>query len=518
MAKDILFGEDVANKLRLGAKILHDAVAISLSPRGRNVGIDLGFEALIHHDGVEIARQVDLSDAAENFAVKILRQAANKQLQTVGDGTTATIILSYAIYKECLKQISAGVNPRSLESGLIQARDLLLTELERLAIPIKTKEQAIQIAQVSSQDLELGKLIGETIFKLGKDGVVTTDESPTGKTFVEIQEGMQFENGFISPIFITDPTRLEATVENAKILLSDQVLDDIYALLPFFNEMLAQNQRNLVIIAQDVSGSMLPSLIINKLKGQMNVIAIKAPYSGQTQRDFLDDIAILTGATVIGSSEGRTLKNVSIGDLGNATRVTSTERATMIVGGKGEKTEITARVESLKALMDRQDGSDYQREKIKERFAKLGSGIAVIKVGGSTEVEIKNWTERAKDAIEATQAAMQEGFVAGGEIIYLTIREVLRLTNSRSSDVMYKALEQPFSILMTNAGYKPDMYLEKVTDKLGVDVLDGKVKNMIEEGIIDPVLAISESLKNSISVATQLMTTEVLILQKEEKK
>lgn len=536
MSNQIITKEECRKNITNGVNLMGDTVSISLGARGRQVGIDYGYEVKSIRDGVKIARSVFPENKGELFAVRTILQAANKQVSSVGDGTTVVCLLAQAIYNECIKNIAAGTNPMSLVKGLEEGRDILLEALEKQSIPVKTKEQAIRIAKISAQDEELGQQIGEAIFDLGVEGVVTTDESPTGKTYVELQEGLQFENGYLSPAFVTDVDRMEATVENTKILLTDKEINNVQDLLPLMEKMLPAGLKSLVVICGEMSGSgsALPALIVNKLRGNMNLLAVKAPYVGQAKKDFLEDIAILTGGRVISIDSGERLENIALDDLGSAYRITATEKATMIVVDqetrKKQEKAIKDRVKSLKALMEREEGSDYAKEKLKERYAKLQKGIAVVKVGAPTEIEMKNWIERADDAIKATQAALKEGFVAGGEIVFLQLRKSLHYEDLNGKDqgmsmnpsiaqhILYNALEKPFAKLLENAGLKPDTYLEKVTDKLGVDVTDGKVKDMIEAGIIDPTLVALESIKNAISVASILMVTEVLILPIEEKK
>lgn len=517
MPNRIITGDEAKNKIAQGVNAICDVVSSSLGPKGKQVGIDYGYEVKSIRDGVTIANSVFQEDPAENFAVRIIQQAARKQVAQVGDGTTVTCLLAQAIYKECMKNIAAGVNPMSLVKGLVKGKDVLLEALKIESTPLDSIEQAIQIATISAQDESLGKQIGEVIFNLGIDGVVTTDESPTGKTYVERHEGMQFDQGYISPAFITDPARMEATVENTHVLLTDKEAKNVSELAPLLNELSKGGIKNLVIIAPDVTESLLGSLIMAKIRGAMNVLAIKAPYTGQTQKDFLDDIAVLTGGRVVSRQAGQRFESVTIADLGQAVRITSTETSTLIVGSTEYKADVDARVESIKALIALDEGSDYQKAKLKERFAKLTSGIAVVKVGAPTEVEMKNWIERAKDAIEATTAALKEGFVPGGEIVYLTIRDRLQLLDALAYQILYTALEVPYNKLMINSGLKPDAYISRITNQIGMDVIGEDLKNMIEAGIIDPTMVISQSIINAVSVASILMTTESLILPIEEK-
>jgi chaperonin GroEL len=518
MPNYIVKGEELRKKKEEGASLLNDCVSISLSPRGRNVGFfGAGDMAMSIHDGVEIARRVVVEDPAQYWAIRTILQAANKQVADVGDGTTLVTILANEIYRQAQQNIIAGANPRSLVDDLIRNRDILIEELKKVAIPVNTEKQAIHIATVSAQDQDLGQKIGEIVYKMGVDGVVTYDESATGKTYIDFQEGCQFENGYISPAFVTDQNRMEATVENTHILLTDKVLNNINELLPLLKQFEQAKVSSIVIIAQDVIDNALGSMILTKLKGGMNVLAIRAPYAGQVQKDFLDDIAVLTGGVVISSQQGRRFDTVRLDELGKATRVTSTEKATMIVGGEGDKVLIEKRIQALKKVKeDNLTRSDYEREKLKERIAKLSTGIAVVKVGAPLEIEMKNWLERTKDAIQATTAALKDGYVPGGEVIYLTIRE--KLEKTLAGQILYRSLEKPYQILLTNAGLKPDAHMASMKDGLGIDVLDGKQKDMLKAGIIDPASVGIEAIKNALSAAIVLFTTEILIMPIIEKK
>lgn len=523
MAKIITTPEETKVKLAKGIDIIVDTVATTLGSKGLLVGLDYGYEVKAVRDGVTVANQIESEDPAEYFAVRAVQQACRKQVSMVGDGSTVVAILTKAIYKECMKNIAAGTSPMSLVEGLEKGRDILLEELTKHAIPVKSVEQAVQIATIASQDKVLGQQIGEIIFKLGLDGVVTTDESATGKTYVETQVGMQFEQGYVSPMFITDPARMEATVEGCRVLLTDREVKNVTEFAPLLEEMAKNKITSLVVIAPEVTDTMLGSMIVTKLKGGMNLLAVKAPYTGQVQKDFLDDLAVLTGARVVSRDAGDRFESVTVSDLGKANRITATEKATIVVGLSTEKKAIAERVKSLKALIARDEGSDYQKEKLKERFAKLTNGIAVVKVGAPLEMEMKNWIERAKDAIEATQAALKEGIVPGGEVIYLTIRNAFEGTDTKEistlcANILAKALEQPFKTLLENADLKPDKHIEHIYNNRGIDVNDGKMKDMIEAGIIDPALVASQALINAVSVAIMLMTTKILVLPKPEEK
>lgn len=514
MNSEVIFDE-TQDKLLIGTRLLARAVGTSLGPLGNNMGLDYGHSVTTVHDGVTIAQAIHHKDLAVNFGIRVLREACNKQVAAVGDGTTAVAILGNAIFEEAHKNIVAGTNAMSLRKGLEEGRDLLLKELHKHVTPIKTKAQAVHIATISAEDDELGRQIGELIFDTGVDGVVTVEETHYPVTEIVKQEGMQFDKGYAHPYFITDPVRAEATIEDTFVLVSDKNVVNINELLPLFQEMEKEKlPKNIVIIAPDVTDSALASLLVNKARGVLNISCVKAPYSGQQQKDLLDDIAVLTGAQVVSNDAGMRFENTTLEMLGTAKRITSTKDATLIVGGQGDKKLIEDRVKQLRAEQDRDEGSEYQREKIRERIGKLTSGISVVKVGGATEVETKERLERAKDAVAATQAALKEGIVPGGEIIYLQIRKTLRtiLPMPTSYSILYNALEKPFVKLLENAGMKPDAYIPHLQKGEGVDVVKGIKVQMVEAGIIDPTLVPAEAITNAVSTAVQLMITKGLIL------
>lgn len=516
--KKIYLGNEALDKLVEGSTLLARAVGTTLGPRGRNAAIDRGFDVIVVHDGVTVAREVEAEDPAVNDGVRIIRQAANKQVDAVGDGTTVTTILANAILTECQRIIATGVNPMELREGLEQGVNRLVTELDIVATPIETVEEKIQVATISAEDPELGKMIGETIDSIGVDGIITIEESKTAETFVEHQEGMQYEGGYISPYFVTNPARLEATVEDALILITDKNVVNIQELTGLLDKV-TKITRNFVVIAPDVTDSALASFVLTKVQGGMNIMAVKAPSFGDTQREMLIDIATLTGGTVITGEAGQRFEGVELAQLGRAQRVTATKDATLIVGGQGDKGAITQRIEAIKEQLSRADGSDFQIEKLRERIGKLGSGVAIIKVGGHTEVEMRERKERAIDAVAATQAAIKEGIVPGGEVVYLTIRG--KLPKTPTGKILYRALEKPFAKLVENAGQNAGTLLAKLEDKevgWGFDVTDGVFKNMIDAGIIDPVQVSKSALLNAVSVAILAMTTDVLIVPVPERK
>jgi chaperonin GroEL len=508
-------------KIMSGIKTLHDAVTSSLGPKGKNTMIDRGYEVVVIHDGVSIARSIELKDTEENAAVRSLREAAQKQVSQVGDGTTVVVSLAYNIVKEAEKIIAAGESPMTLRAGLESGRDLLVNEIKNHTVPVKTLDDAVRIATISAEDGELGKLVGETLWKIGTEGIVTVEESKSDTTVVEHQEGMQFDKGYISSYFVTDPNRMEATVEDAYLLISDMEITNIHELVTFL-EKVGKKTRNLVVIAPEVSGSALESFVLTKVNGGMNVLAVRAPLFEEKQKSFLQDLAILTGGKVVTKEAGMRFEKLTEDYLGRARRVTSTKDATLIVGGKGSEEDIKARVESIRAQI-KDSESEFDIKKLEERLAKLTSGVAIIKVGGHTEVEMKERKERAEDAKEATRAALRLGVVPGGETIYLQARKVLG--TSLGHQILYRALEKPFFTLLENAGYNPGQMLERVEnldgkiDHVGIDVMDGEAKDLIQSGIIDPAEVSVQAIKNAVSVAIQIITTNCLITpEKEEKK
>lgn len=522
MPNKIYFGDDQRLKVFEGVSKLARAVSTTLGPCGLNVGIDKTYDKVILHDGVSVANAVEISDPLENFGANVVREAARKQVDAVGDGTTAVTIMAHAIIAECLRVTSTGVNAMSLRKGLEEGKDKLVAELDRLAIPVDTLEQEIQIATISAEDAELGKMIGETLHSIGGEGIVTVEESKSDVTVIEKQDGMQFDKGYVSPWFITDPGRMEATVENAHILITDKNLDSIHEILPFLEKLATPSKdngwpgtKNLVIIAGDITGTALATFCTTKAQGGMNLLAVKAPLFGDKQKEFLNDIAVLTGGQLVTEDMGMKFQEIDVDVLGQATRVTSTKEATLIVDGLGDKQALKDRVKSLREQLKQLTG--FEAEKIRERIAKLSTGVAVVKVGGHTEVEMKERKERAIDAVAATQAAMKEGIVPGGEVIYLKIREVL--DQSPAQQILYRALEKPFCKLVENAGFNSGRMMEKISGgELGVDVTTGNIEDMIAKGIIDPVLVSKNVIKNSISVAVQINSLDCVIVPEQDVK
>lgn len=515
----VLTAEEAELKVLRGIDLLELAVGSTLGPMGRNVGVNNGPQSLVLHDGVKVANFVISVDPATNFGINILRQAANKQVDEVGDGTTVVTVLGHALIREAKKLTSAGVNPMELKVGLEEAAAKVVAELKKLSKPIKTLEEKIQVATISAEDVELGKMIGEILDKIGVDGIITVEDSKGVETIIEHQEGMQYDKGYISQFFVTDTERMEATVENTMILLTDRTILTASELIPLFDKLKAKNMSNLVIIAEDVVDTARSVCLGAKIQGRLNILAVPAPQFGAQMVKYLEDIAVLTGGTVITKESGKKIENVEITELGSARRVTATKDATLIVDGVGKKEDIEERVISIRAEIERNEGSAFELEKLRERIAKLGGGVAVIKVGGHTEVEMLERKERAQDAVLSTKAAIEEGVVPGGEVAYLTARKVLEEEVSNKNipyKILYEALARPFDKLITNAGLNSGNALAMLsleTDpNMGYDVMDKKIKDLVKAGIIDAVKISTSAVNNAVSVAIALITTAVIIV------
>ncbi|MBI2596305.1 chaperonin GroEL [Candidatus Daviesbacteria bacterium] len=524
MAKILKFDSEAREKLLKGINTLTDAVASTLGPKGRNVALDKKWGApQVVHDGVTVAKEIDLEDPFENMGAQLLKEAASKTNDVAGDGTTTATVLAQAMVSEGLKNIQAGANPMILRKGIDQAVDVLVGELKKMSKKLTTPEEITQVATISAQDEEIGKLISESIAQVGKDGVITVEEGKTLEMSVDYKEGMEFDKGFASPYFVTDTDKMEASLEDAYILITDKKISNMAELLPFL-EKFVQVSKNLVIIADEVEGEALATLVVNKLRGTFNVLAVGAPGFGDRRKAMLDDIAILTGGTVISEDTGRKFESIEMDDLGRAARVTSDKDNTLIVDGKGTKSKIDSRISQIRKEIEVTD-SEFDKEKLQERLAKLTGGVAVINVGAATEVEMKEKKERVSDAVAATKAAIEEGIVPGGEVALLRIGkalDVLKLEGEErvGVEMVKKALQQPFNKLMENAGLNAGMMLSEVSKAaatFGVDVTDGKVKDLVKAGVIDPVKVTRSALQNAASVAIMVMTTNVLVTDAPEK-
>ncbi|MCL4366094.1 chaperonin GroEL [Patescibacteria group bacterium] len=524
MAKILKFDSEAREKLLKGINTLTDAVATTLGPKGRNVALDKKWGApQVVHDGVTVAKEIDLEDPFENMGAQLLKEAASKTSDVAGDGTTTATVLAKAIVSEGLKNIQAGSNPMILKHGIEKAVIVLVEELKKMSKKIISQEEVAQVATISAADVQIGNLIAESLQKVGKDGVVTVEEGKTMEMSVDYKEGMEFDKGFVSPYFVTDSDKMEASIEDAHILITDKKISSAADLVPFL-EKFVQISKNLVIIADEVEGEALALLVVNKLRGTFNVLAVKAPGFGDRRKEMLEDIAILTGGTVLSEDTGRKFESVEMNELGRAGRVTSNKDNTLIVDGKGAKSKIEARVTQIRRELQNTD-SEFDREKLQERLAKLTGGVAVINVGAATEIELKEKKERVIDAVAATKAAIEEGIVAGGEVALLRAGKALDGVKVEGEEkvgveIVKRALEQPFRMLVKNAGMDDGIALSKVMEtsgNMGIDVLDGKVKDLVKAGIIDPVKVTRSALQNASSVAMMVMTTNCLITDAPEK-
>lgn len=523
MAKQLLFDTQAREKLLKGINVLTEAVASTLGPKGRNVAIDQKFGSpQVVHDGVTVAKEIELEDPFENMGAQLIKEAASKTNDVAGDGTTTATILAQAIVSEGLKNIQAGANPMILRRGINLAVSALVVELKKMSKQITTPQESQQVATISAQNEEIGRLIAEALQKVGRDGVVTVEEGKSLQMGVEYKEGMEFDKGYSSAYFVTDTDKMEASIEDAHILITDKKVSSSADIVEFLNKFV-QVSKNLVIIADEVEGEALALLVVNKLRGVINVLAVGAPGFGDRRKALLEDIAILTGGTVISEDTGRKFDSIEVEDLGRAARVTSTKDATLIVDGKGNKKAIEARVSHIRREISASD-SDFDREKLQERLAKLTGGVAVINVGAATEVEMKEKKERVIDAVAATKAAIEEGIVPGGEIALLRVASVLDKLpvggeEKVGVEIVKKAVEQPFRRLISNAGLDAGVFLAKVselTGNMGVDVTDSVIKDLVKAGVIDPVKVARTALQNAASVAVMVMTTNTLITDKPE--
>lgn len=523
MAKILKFDSEAREKLLKGVNTLTEAVAATLGPKGRNVAIDQKYgPPSVVHDGVTVAKEIELEDPFENMGAQLLKEAASKTNDIAGDGTTTAIILARAIASESLKNIQAGSNPQILRKGIEQAVNILVAELHKMSKKIISQAEVEQVATISAADPAIGKLIAEALQKVGKDGVVTVEEGKTMEMSVDYKEGMEFDKGYVSPYFVTDTDKMEASITDPYILITDKKISSMQDLLPFL-EKFVEVSKNLVIIADEVEGEALAALILNKIRGTFSVLAVQAPGFGDRRKAMLDDIATLTGGKVISEQTGQKFESVEISDLGKAGRVTSTKDSTLIVDGKGGKSAITARIENIRREIARSD-SDFDKEKLQERLAKLAGGVAVINVGAATEIELKEKKYRVEDAVNATRAAIDEGIVPGGETALIRAGKVLDTLKIEGEaqvgvTVVKKAVDQPFRRLMQNAGIDEGVALAKVLESAGnhgIDVLSGNLIDLVKSGIIDPVKVTRSALQNASSVAIMIMTTNVLITDKPE--
>ena len=524
MAKQILYGEEARRSLKAGIDALTDAVKVTLGPRGRPVALDKKWGApSVINDGVSIAKEIELPDPFENMGAQLVKEAASKTNDKCGDGTTTATILSQAIVTEGFKNIAAGADAMALKRGVEKGVAAIVSELKNMGTPVTTKEQVAQTATISAADAEIGNLIAEVMEKVGKDGVITVEESKGLLYETDYVEGMEFDRGYISPYFITNAELMKSELEDPYILITDKKISAISDILPALEKIL-QVSKNLVIIAEDVDGEALATLVVNKLRGTMNCLAVKAPGFGDRRKAMLDDIAILTGGKVISEDIGRKLDSTTVADLGRARRVVSDKDNTTIVEGKGAEEEIQARIKQIKAQID-ETTSDYDREKLQERLAKLAGGVAVIKVGAATEVELKEKKHRVEDALSATRAAVEEGILPGGGVALLNASPVLDKIKAEGDEatgvaILKKAVEEPVRWIAINAGQEGSVVVDKVKKSkkgVGYDANKDAYVNMVEKGIIDPLKVTRTALENASSIANMILTTEALVTDIPEK-
>lgn len=511
------FNERARKSLIEGAREVYKAVSTTLGARGRNVVIWKKYHTKVIHDGVKTAIEINPKDPFKDAGASILKQAAQRQVDEVGDGTTVAVVLGYAIASEALKIVESGVNPMALRGSLEKGKDLLVKRIAELSKPVKTKEEKIQVATISSEDEELGKMIGETYEKAGVEAVITAEQVTGPDTFIEHQEGMQIDSGYKTEYFITNPKSMTATVTKPRVLVTDYKLDNVYEMIPLLNNSVENKEMSLVVIAEDIEGNVLATLIKNKMEGRMQLLAVKAP-SFQTE-NVLQDIATVVGAKFISSKAKMDLKEVTVDDLGFAERITSTKDATVIIGGGGKPQAVKERIKSLKEQLKDEDNG-FQKEKLKERLARLTGGVYVVKVGGNTEVEAEERKERVDDAILATKAAIEGGIIPGGEVIFLSAREVLKPTNENEDyayRILNRALEKPFNKLVENAGYDAGEMRSRLKDGMGIDVTTGELVDLVDKGIVDPAKVAKEAIRNAVSVAVSLITSDAVICEYEEK-
>jgi len=528
MSKQIHFSEEARKKLFAGVTKLADAVRITMGPKGRNVILDKSYGSpTITNDGVTIAKDIELEDKFENMGAEMVKEVATKTNDAAGDGTTTATILAHSIIQEGLKYLTAGANAMNLKAGISKATAAVVVELEKLAEPVKTKEQQKQVATISAQNEEVGEVIADVLEKVGENGVITVEEGQTMGLEVEVVEGMQFDNGYISPYMITNTQNLKAEFADAEILITDKKISSIQEILPLLEKLTQAGKKELVIIAEDIDGEALATLVVNKLRGAFSALAVKAPGFGDRRKAMLADIAALTGGKVISEEVGLKLENVELNDLGRAGKVIADKDNTVIVDGKGDKTEIEAQVNAIKNELETTT-SDFDKEKLTERLAKLTGGVGVIKVGAATEVEQKERQHRVEDAVEATKAAIEEGIVAGGGVALIRASEILEKMEAEAEDadekvgvkIIAKALEIPVRQIAENAGEDGGAILAKVAEGKGAEgfnAASGEFVNLVEAGIIDPKKVTRSALENASSIAGIFLTTEAAIADKPKK-
>ena len=528
MAKQIKFNEEARKQIKAGADKLADAVKITLGPKGRNVVLDKGFGApTITNDGVTIAKEIELEDKIENLGAEIVKEVAEKTNDLAGDGTTTAVVLAQAMINQGLKNVAAGANPLAIKRGIEKGVEKVVEALKGMAKPISTKEEKAQVATISAESEEIGNLIAEAMEEIGKDGVITVEESKTFGIEKEIVKGLQFDKGYISPYMITNAERMESAYEEPLILITDKKISALKEILPILEKVAQAGKKELVIIAEDIEGEALATLVVNKLRGVFNVLAIKAPGFGDRKKEMLDDIAVVVGTEVISEEKGLKLEEIELNKLGSTRRIVSTKENTTIIGREDEatKNKIEARIKQIKRELEASD-SDFDKEKLEERLAKLAGGVAVIKVGAATEAEQKAKQHKVEDALSATKAAVEEGIVPGGGVALL--RAGLELNDLKvfgeektGINILTRALEAPIRQIVQNAGIDGAVVVQKVkeTDQgFGFNAENLNYENLMESGIVDPVKVVRSSLQNAASAASMFLTTEVVVAEKPEEK
>ncbi|MGB2814838.1 MAG: chaperonin GroEL [Dehalococcoidales bacterium] len=524
MAKQIIFGQEARQALKKGIDILADAVKVTLGPKGHPVALDKKWGApSVIDDGVTIAKDIELPEPFENMGVQLVKEAASKTNDACGDGTTTSTVLAHAMITGGFKNVAAGADPLALKRGIEKATGAIIEELKAVSTPVKDKEQIAQVATITAKDREIGNLIAEVMDKVGKDGVITVEESKGITYETEYVEGMQFDRGYISPYFITNPERMESEIDDPYILITDKKISAVADLLPALEKIL-QVSKNLLVVAEDVDGEALATLVVNKLRGTINILAIKAPGFGDRRKAMLEDMAILTGGQVISEEVGRKLDSVTVEDLGRARRVTSDKDKTTLVEGKGPDEAIKARIKQIKAQIE-ETTSDFDREKLQERQAKLAGGVAVIKVGAATEVELKEKKHRVEDALSATRAAVEEGILPGGGVALLNSLSVLdklglKGDEDTGTDIVRKAVEEPIRWIADNAGKDGSVVVDAVKKSpvgTGYDAEADEFGDMVKKGIIDPTKVVRSALQNAASIASMVLITEALVTDIPEK-
>ena len=529
MAKQLIFNEEARRKLKNGVDILAAAVATTLGPKGRNVALDKKYGApTVTHDGVTVAKEIELADPFEDMGAQLLKEAATKTNDIAGDGTTTATVLAQIIVHEGLKNVAAGANPMLIKSGLEAGVAAVVKALKSMAVEVSKHDQIKQVASISAQDEDIGTLIADVMDKVGKDGVITVEESKSLNFETEYVEGMEFDRGYLSPYFITSPETMSAEIKDAQILIYDKKISAAQDIIPLLEKLVQRGKRDLVIVAEDVDGEALATLVLNKLRGMLNVLAVKAPGVGDRRKAMLQDIAILTGATVITEELGRKLEGATLEDLGQAARVVSTKDDTTIIDGSGNDKAIKARIEEIRNEIDKST-SDYDKEKLNERLAKLAGGVAVIRVGAATETELKEKKHRVEDALSAARAAVEEGIVPGGGVALIHAAKALDSVKLDQPDaqvgvnILKRALEEPMRRIVGNAGQDGSVVVQQVRSigkekkYMGYDVMTGEYIDMIKGGITDPVKVTKGALQNAASIAAMILTTEALITDIPEK-